>query len=74
MLFLRGNFKNVTIDFAMHSHSAPISVCGAFQLRENNLTYMYVKNLKHMTIARIFFTFPQSIFRIFIICHGFYKH
>ena len=42
MLFLRGNFKNVTIDLAMHSHSAPISVCGAFQLRENNLTYMYI--------------------------------
>jgi hypothetical protein len=30
MLFLRGNFKNVTIDLAMHSHSAPISVCSAF--------------------------------------------
>ena len=30
MLFLRGNLKNVTIDLAMHSHSAPISVCSAF--------------------------------------------
>ena len=30
MLFLRGNFRNVTIDLAMHSHSAPISVCSAF--------------------------------------------
>jgi hypothetical protein len=30
MLFLRGNFKNVTIDLAMHSHSATISVCSAF--------------------------------------------
>jgi hypothetical protein len=35
MLFLRGNFKNVTIDLAIHSHSTLIFVCGAFQLREN---------------------------------------
>jgi hypothetical protein len=34
MLFLRGNFKNVPIDLAIHSHSAPIYVCGAFQLHE----------------------------------------
>ena len=39
MLFLRGNFKIVTIDLAMHLHSAPISVCGAFQMREKNLTF-----------------------------------
>ena len=56
MLFLKGNFKSVTIDLAIHSYTAPIYVCGAFQLREQK-SYIYVKNLKHMTIARIFLTF-----------------
>ena len=53
MLYVGGNFKNVTIDLAIHSHSAPkfrlmcISIGGKiFHLREE---------LTHMTIVRIFF-------------------
>ena len=44
MLYVRGNFKNVTIDLAIHSHSAPI-----FRLRWISIarkkSYIYVKNL-----------------------------
>ena len=44
------------------------------QLRENK-SYIHVKNLKHMTIARIIFYHSiKYFFRIFVICHGFYKH
>jgi hypothetical protein len=44
MLYVRGNFKNVTIDLAIHSHSAPI-----FRLRCISIawkkSYIYMKNL-----------------------------
>jgi hypothetical protein len=44
MLFARGNFKNVTIDLAIHSHYAPI-----FRLRCISIArkkpYIYLKNI-----------------------------
>ena len=39
ILHVRRNFKNVTIELAIHSHSAPISVCSAFQLHYTNITF-----------------------------------
>ena len=51
MLYTRGNFKNVTIDLAIYSHSAQFAVhfnCAEqiLHLREEH---------KHMTIVQIFF-------------------
>ena len=74
LLFLSRNFKNVTIDFAIHSHSASISVCDAFQLREKNILHSREELKTHDNCADYFLPFYKVFFRIFVICHGFYKH
>jgi hypothetical protein len=57
MLYVGGNFKNVTIDLAIHSHSAPI-----FRLRcisiARKKSYIYVKNLN---------TFFLPFFKVYLV-------
>ena len=77
MLYVRGNFKNVTIDLAIHSHSAPIIRLRCISIARKK-SYIYVKNLNNMTIC-IFILYLSlkyiSYFHnIFIIFYGFYKH
>jgi hypothetical protein len=48
----RGNFKNVTIDLAIHS--APIYRLQCISIARGKNLYLR-KELKHMTIVRIFF-------------------
>ena len=50
VLYVRRNFQNVTIDLAIHSHSAPI-----YRLRCISITRK--KSYIYMTIVRILFTF-----------------
>jgi hypothetical protein len=52
MLYVRGNFKIVTIDLAIHSHSAPIIRLRCITIARKK-SYIYVKNL-NMTICRFF--------------------
>ena len=54
IIYVRRNFKNVTIELAIHSHLHRYSVCGAFQLRGKKILHLR-EELKHMTLVRIFF-------------------
>jgi hypothetical protein len=49
MLYARGNFKNVTIDLAIHSHSAPIYRLQCISIAREKTT--------HDNCADFFFTF-----------------
>ena len=53
ILYVRWNFKNVTIELAMHSHSAPIFRLRRISIaRKKNSTFSW--RLKHMTIVGLF--------------------
>jgi hypothetical protein len=53
MLYARGNFKNVTIDLAIHSHSAPIFRLRCISITRKNILHLREEH-KHMTIVQIF--------------------
>ena len=53
-IYVRGNFKNVTIDLAMHSLSAPIFRLRCISIARKKILHLG-EELKHMTIVRIFF-------------------
>ena len=64
MLYVRGNFKNVTIDLAIHSHSAPIFRLRCISIAQKKILHLR-EELKHMTIVRIFvYTF---LFRVYFV-------
>jgi hypothetical protein len=54
MLYARGNFKNVTIGLAIHSHSAPIFRLRCILIARKKILHLR-EELKHMTIVQIFF-------------------
>jgi hypothetical protein len=57
MLYVRGNFNNVTIYIWQYIHILHwYSVCGAFQLRVKKFLHLR-EELQHMTIVRFFFTY-----------------
>ena len=56
MLYVKGNFKNVTIDLAIHSHSALIFRLQCISIAREKILHLREK-LKHTTFVWIFFTF-----------------
>jgi hypothetical protein len=48
MLYVRGNFKNVTIDLAIHSHSAPIfRLRGKYRGKQDIAGTVLIKTIKY---------------------------
>ena len=45
ILYVRRNFKNVTIELAIQSHSAPIFRLRRISIARKKNSYIYVKNL-----------------------------
>ena len=45
ILYVRKNFKNVTIVLAIHSHSAPMFRLWCIPIAPEKKSYIYVKNL-----------------------------
>jgi hypothetical protein len=56
MLYARGNFNNVTIYLATHSHSALVFRLRCISIARKKILHLH-EELKHMTIVRNFFTF-----------------
>ena len=52
-VYARGNFKTVTIDLAIHSHSAPIFRLRCISITRKNILHLREEH-KHMTIVQIF--------------------
>jgi hypothetical protein len=55
MLFARGNFKNVTIDLAIHSHSASIPFAVHFNCTEKIL------QLNNFFLIALVYSFEKSL-------------
>ena len=52
-VYARGNFKNVTIDLAIHSHSAPIFHLRCISIARKKILHLREEH-KHLTIVQIF--------------------
>ena len=53
MLYVSGSLKNVTIDLAIHSHSAPIFCLRCISIAQDFFLHLR-EELKYMTIVWIF--------------------
>jgi hypothetical protein len=56
LYYVKGNFNNVTIYLATHSHSALVFRLRCISIARKKILHLH-EELLHMTIVRIFFTF-----------------
>jgi hypothetical protein len=56
MLYVRGNFKNATIDLAIHSHSAPIFRLRCISIEREKILHLH-EELTHDNCADFFLHF-----------------
>jgi hypothetical protein len=74
MLYVRGNFKNVTMYIWQYIHILHLySVCGAFQFARKKILHLR-EEVQHMTIVRIFFYLSLKYNSYFHNMLWFYKH